>query len=433
MIIKFVIQVTFMELSICAVSQSFYPYLGGLTRYVNALGRQFVKNGSEFRVVHFKTPSIGQIDYSEGLELLRVNVNKLGSDVLSDYMRFKEIIIEATHGAQNANELFKNKKDYGFDNYLEVNRKVCEHIMEIYEYKEFDILHIHDFQLLPLRSMLKDMDIPVLFTWHIPFTMDIPFGWRKFIVKYMNSYDRVVLSTDEYVRSAVKSGLDKNKAVKINPFIDLSECRYDGENDARKRYGIGNNTMILCVSRMDPRKGQEFLIRAMKKIVQTHGDIKCVFVGNGSFSQELLKKERGGFRDKLEALAKELGIEKNIIFTGHVTDNDLYKFYDASDIVVQPSLHEGFGLTITEAMSFGKPVVGSNVGGIPEQIVDGKNGFLFAKGNSDELAAKLEIIISDSSIRRVFGENGRKIAAEKFSVEKGYEEHVKLYVDVLKK
>ncbi len=422
-----------MELSICVVSQSFYPYLGGLTRYVNALGRQFIKNGSEFRVVHFKTPSIGQIDFSEGLELHRVNVNKLGSEVLSGYMKFKEIIIEATHGAENANELFRNKKDYGFDDYLEVNRKVCEQIKEIYEYKEFDILHIHDFQLLPLRSMLKDIDVPVLFTWHIPFTMEIPSNWRKFIIKYMNSYDRVVLSTDEYVRSAVESGLRKKRAIKINPFIDFSECRYDGENDVRERYGIGNNFMILCVSRMDPRKGQEFLIQAMQNICKNHDNVKCVFVGNGSFSQELMKKERGGFRDKLEALAKELGIGKNIIFTGHVADNDLYKFYDASDVVVQPSLHEGFGLTITEAMSFGKPVVGSNVGGIPEQIVDGKNGFLFAKGDSSELAAKLEAIISDDSMRRVFGENGKKIAAERFSVEKGYEEHVKLYANVLKK
>ncbi|MBI2079255.1 hypothetical protein HYT84_00700, partial [Candidatus Micrarchaeota archaeon] len=84
-------------LSICCISQSFLPYIGGLARYVESLGKQFLKHGHEFKVMHFKTANIDPIDFSEGIEVIRVNVLNLGEETLIKYMEFKETILNITH------------------------------------------------------------------------------------------------------------------------------------------------------------------------------------------------------------------------------------------------------------------------------------------------------------------------------------------------
>ncbi len=423
--------------SICAVSQSFYPYIGGLGRYVNALAKYLMKNGNEFRVIHFKTDAIPPIDFTEGIELLRVNIGKLGAEKIANYMRFKELVIDATHGAKNPEELYEQRFEKGFEDYLGVNRKVAMEIKDIYDHKPFDILHIHDYQLLPVRGFLDKMfdSMPVIFTWHMPFTEDMGASWKSFFNEYLSKYDKVVFSTDEYVRTAESAGIPKHKLEKINPFIDPDECKYEGVNDVRSILGIGDKLMVLCVSRMDPRKGQDVLISAMKKVFESKPELKesarCVLVGNGSFSKQIMKNERSGLQQKLADLAASLGISEQVIFTGHVSDNDLYKFYDACDIVVQPSRQEGFGLTISEGMLFGKPAIGSNVGGIPEQIKDGKNGFLFGVGDSEQLATKLLQLIENKELRENMGRKGKEIVMDRFTVKRGYEDHARLYSEAL--
>ena len=100
-------------------------------------------------------------------------------------------------------------------------------------------------------------------------------------------------------------------------------------------------------------------------------------------------------------LANALGVSDIIIFTGRVLKkNSLY--YSTSDIVVAPSLQEAFGLTITEAMACGKPVIGTRVGGIPDQIVDGHNGFLVEPKNPSEIAQKIIWIIENQRSRRIW-------------------------------
>ncbi len=133
--------------------------------------------------------------------------------------------------------------------------------------------------------------------------------------------------------------------------------------------------MVLCVSRIDPRKGQEYLIKAMAEVLKGHPDTTCIFIGNGSLTKKLVGRKNR--LEELEAMVEELGISNKVRFLGKVSQGDLMKAYDACDMLVQPSVNEGFGLVISEAMCFGKPVIGSNVGGIPEQIADGVNGFLF--------------------------------------------------------
>lgn len=390
------------HISVACVSQSFLPYVGGLARYVEALGKQFLKNGHDFKVIHFKTASIGPIDFSSGIEMIRANVPKVGDETLAKYMKFKELILNVTHGEMNEG----GQNHEGYEEYMQVNEKLAYDIMDAYRYKPFDILHVHDFQTLPLAHILKtrfDLRIPMVFTWHVPLVRDIPEWWKDFFTRYMSLYDRIVFSTDEYVEAAISIGLPKDSVVKISPFIDVSIYDMEKPNTVREKYGIkAGEFLILCVSRIDPRKGQEILIEAVNILVNSLGqkNLKCVFVGNGSFSKELLKKERSERLDKLIKMVEAKGLQDRVIFTGLVEERELCQLYDTSDLVVQPSLQEGFGLTISEAMVFSKPVIGSNVGGIPDQIKDGLNGYLFEKGNSRQLAEKILDLIRSPELRK---------------------------------
>lgn len=139
------------KISVCCVSQSFSPYIGGLARYVEALGKQFLRHDHDFRVIHFKTPNIQTIDFSSGIEMIRANVPKVGNKTLEKYLAFKEQILKVTHEEVGP--------DYGahdgYEEYLEVNEKLAQDVADAYNYKPFDLLHVHDFQTLPLARILR--------------------------------------------------------------------------------------------------------------------------------------------------------------------------------------------------------------------------------------------------------------------------------------
>lgn len=412
-------------MKICVVSQSFYPYIGGVTRYLQSLGRKLLDRGDEMVVVHLRTPDMPETEVIDGIRVYRMSEQEGMQESIDGYFRFKELIIDVTHGRQTAS--LDDRFNQGYSEYLGFNLSMYEKVRQVYEIEKFDLLHVHDFQVMPLAFLIRgDVHVPTILTWHIPFTEATPPEWREFLVRYMRYYDRVIFSTDEFMRTAVGSGLDPDKASTINPFIDTGEYVFEGENDFRGKYDIASGDhLILCVSRIDPRKGQEYLIKAMAEVVKKHPDTTCIFIGNGSLTKKFIGRKNR--LEELETMVEELGLNGKIKFLGKVSQDDLLKAYDAGDMLVQPSINEGFGLVISEAMCFGKPVVGSNVGGIPEQIADGVNGFLFRPTDHLELAGCINALIESPELRKQMGEKGKKIACERFCVERGFREHCDIY------
>jgi glycosyltransferase involved in cell wall biosynthesis len=415
-------------MKICVVSQSFYPYIGGVTRYLQSLGKKLLARGDEMVVVHLRTPDMPEQDVIDGIKVYRMSEQEGMQESIDGYFRFKELIIDVTHGRREAP--LDDRFNQGYSEYLGFNLSMYEKVMQVYDIEKFDVLHVHDFQVMPLAFLIRgDVNVPAIFTWHIPFTEDTPPEWREFLVRYMRYYDKVIFSTDEYMRTAVESGLDPDKAFKINPFIDTSEFAFTGENDFRAKYGIPpDDNLVLCVSRIDPRKGQEYLIKAMAEVVKKHPDTTCVFIGNGSLTKKFIGRKNR--LEELEAMAEELGLKGRVKFLGKVSQDELLKAYEACDMLVQPSINEGFGLVISEAMCFGKPVVGSNVGGIPEQITDGVNGLLFKPKDHMELAGCISSLIESPKLRRRMGEKGKQIACERFCVDRGFREHCDIYDNI---
>ncbi len=120
----------------------------------------------------------------------------------------------------------------------------------------------------------------------------------------------------------------------------------------------------------------------------------------------------GDLKSEYEALAKNLEVDDKVLFVGEVSDEFLPKYYSVADMLVLPSKDrsEGFGLTILEANASGKPVIGSNIGGIPGILIDNKNGILVPPNNPTLLANAISRLSKDDKLRECMGERGRQIA-----------------------
>ncbi|MBI2126146.1 MAG: glycosyltransferase family 4 protein [Thaumarchaeota archaeon] len=417
-------------MKICAVSQSFYPYSGGVSYYLLWLGKKCRGLGHSLQVVHLRSADSPVEDVIEGIGVHRVPSQPLDPRVSMGYTTFKELILNVFHGEETSEEKLINKHLHGFHEYLTVSEQFARRVRQIYDSSPFDLLHVHDFQLLPLGYMLRDIPSPKIFTWHIPFTEDVPEAWLRFVIDYMKEYDNVVLSTNAYVATAIHHGLAWYKVTCINPFIAV-----DGppSNDFRPRYGLKpDDRMILCVARIDPLKGQDALIKALPAVTKVIPNVRCVFIGDGSMTKEVLKASAKRVHEKnLRDLVEALKLEGRVIFTGHISRNDLMQAYETCDVVVLPSIMEGFGLTVSEGMAFGKPVVGSATGGIMMQILPGVNGYLVEPGNSQQLGEALTLILSDDKFRKTLGKKARQVFENQFSVERGVTDNLELYERVI--
>jgi glycosyltransferase involved in cell wall biosynthesis len=159
---------------------------------------------------------------------------------------------------------------------------------------------------------------------------------------------------------------------------------------------------IICVARLVAHKGQVVLLRALARLRDEGLPLRATLVGEGP--------ERG----RLERLARELGLESLVVFTGAVSQDELPALYGAADVFCLPTLAEAVGVVNMEAMATGLPVVSSGLMGVPELVEDGVSGLLVTPGREDELAAALKRLAEDPELRRRLGEGGRRKVAEKF-------------------
>lgn len=414
-------------MKICYLSQSFYPYVGGVSDYLRDLGRELTKDGTEVHEVTFKTKDTPEFEDFEGIKIHRF-LGDATPELFGGYGRFKENILRATHNQEVPADALSNKEDYGWREYMEVNELAKQKLLGLHEKENFDIIHIQDFQFLPMGRLLKgDVDVPMPFTWHMPFIPEIPTEWKEFFVDYMKEYDICVLSTDEYLETAISAGLQKEKCMRIHPFVDLRRYEPAGRaGEFREKYGLGEKRIILCISRLDPRKGQGTLLNALPSVVKEASDVVAVFVGNGSITKEMIGG-RSAVLDGLKKQAVENGVEGHVIFTGYISEEELKGVLEAAEVTVQPSHMEAFGLTVAQAMSFGKPVVGTNVGGIKVQIHDKETGFLFEPGDHKALALHILSLLRNQELAVEIGREGKKRIKEIADVAVGKKAHLKLY------
>ena len=174
------------------------------------------------------------------------------------------------------------------------------------------------------------------------------------------------------------------------------------------------NFIVGSICRLHKEKGLKYLLEAIKIAKETISNIRLIIVGEGDERQNLIN------------ISKDLNIYNNVLFSGF--QKDVAKWIKEFDLFVLPTIkREAFGIVLIEAMASRVPVIASRIGGIPEVIIDSKNGLLVSPADSSELAQAIITLHNDPEKRKRMGLAGRKIVEEKFSEEKMISEYEKLF------
>jgi len=293
----------------------------------------------------------------------------------------------------------------------------------------YDIIHIHGVRFSSLSSAVvvkKLMKTSIVLTFH-------SFGrpsWYEHPVKHalirwgIQNTDAVITVSESLKQEILKSlGQMITPIFKVYNGVDINRFNPDNSGKGiRKKLGIENKYVMLYVGRLKKIKGLTYLIRAMPIIVKKAKDVTLVIAGRGRLIRALQK------------LVEKLNVERHVMFVGFISpDRDLPYYYAACDVFVLPSTYEVFPLALLEAMSTGKPVIASRIGGIPKIVRNGENGFLTKPRDPAGIAKAVLRLYNDADLASSMGKAGRRLIEEKFSWQKIAKQIERIYEILLYK
>jgi glycosyltransferase involved in cell wall biosynthesis len=295
-----------------------------------------------------------------------------------------------------------------------VDLRALFHLIRLLRREKIDLLCVHHYKAVVLGILAGTwLKIPVL-DYSRGFTAE-----NKKIAFY-ESLERYFLRWIDGIITVSAGQLNLLHSYGIKPAnmwvvhngVQVDIRQISGPNIKKELNLPGNTLLAAAVGRLSPEKGHTYLIEALSCLAS---DIRIVilFCGDGVESV------------KLQAQARELGLSEKCRFLGFV--KNINEIYQGIDFLVLPSLTEGMPNVVLEAFAFSKPVVATAVGGVPEVVSDGINGFLVPKENSAQLAAAIEKLSRDAQLRLKMGEAGQRAVQEQFSFENQTGKLIKIY------
>ncbi len=392
---------------ICIVPTMFPKYKGDYYgSFVFDDARELVKNGFE---VHVITQHNHGIPYDEMME--GVNVHRFK---WFEPPEFKALV--HFHGL--------------IDNLRLITYIISLFFNLIWITKKYDVDIIHAHSVIPtgLVAVILSRIIrkPVFITVH---GMDVTNFEKNRIYKRIISFSlkncKKSIAVSEYLfNSIISFGTNRDNTTILRNAVDQKRFRPYRNKKLRLKYKINNgNIVILFVGYLDDFKGIFELVEAFFEISINNKNLNLIIVGTGP-------KE-----DQLKMKVVNLGLEKSVIFTNQIPPSEIHEYYQTADIFVLPSYTDAGGppLVFIEAMACGLPVIGTDVGGIPEGIENGINGFIIPAKNVNELARKLNILSEDENLRKEFGNNSlKKIQENSMTLEMKTEKLIDFYNSEIK-
>jgi len=308
-----------------------------------------------------------------------------------------------------------------------------KHIEDLIEKLEPDLLHAHfaypEGWAAYLAKVGLRQRIPLVVTLHgydilvepsVGYGIRLSKRYEALVKKVLNAADAIIVASRAVFNEAASLVKDVGKIHLISNGVDTKRFNpaLNG-NIIRKRFAVEDKQVIFTLRHHSPRYGITYLLLAAKLVLDKRKDVAFIIGGSGPLL------------DYHKMLTRRLGISSYVLFTGRIPQEELPLYYAASDVVVVPSLQEAWGLVATEAMACGKPVVASRVGGLPDQVIDGYNGFLVSPRDPKALADRILYLLENPSEARRMGLNGRKLAEEQFDIEKRVDKIVKLYRELV--
>ncbi len=221
----------------------------------------------------------------------------------------------------------------------------------------------------------------------------------------------ITIAVSEEVQHSIRKHriTSRNELLVIRNGVDLNSGSTIGGRPDKTKEVLGippNHKVVGNVAHIRPEKGHDYLVRAVKIVLDRCSDVTFVIVGRDDMNGEIRR---------LEELAARLGIRNRVIFTGF--RKDVLNIIPIFDLFVLSSLYEGLPLALLEAMSMGKPAVAPEVGGIQEVVEDGLNGFLVPPRNPEALAERIIQILQDDVLHSKMSQNAYEVVRERFSIQ----------------
>ncbi|MFH1093633.1 MAG: glycosyltransferase family 4 protein [Candidatus Omnitrophota bacterium] len=346
---------------------------GGISSYTFSLAKALINNGHEV-VCASSQGEMHSIFQKNGIRMITIPVNtksELNPKVMMSLIRL-----------------------------LVLNRK-----------EKFDVIHAQTRVTQVLAwYMSKLTKIPFLSTCHGFFRHNIGRQffpcWGEFVIAISEAVKKHLM-IDFYVPEKkvklVHNGIDIDKFKILSKRLDLNyKCRTVG-----------------IIARLSTVKGHKYLIEAMAQVIREFGDARLFIFGQGKIKYELVNQ------------AERLKISSKVFFLPSISNTA--EVLQEIDIFVMPSVQEGLGLSILEALACGIPVVASNVGGIPSIIKHDVSGLLVEPGNPMALAGAIMHLMEDRSLAIRLGKKGRQEVEERFNLGKMAADMEKLYEEAIKK
>jgi len=369
-------------MNVLEVYASFLPMRGGVERHIYDLCTCLTKRGCKPVVFAWDSPKLS-LQIIDGLLVRRVYVPH-----------------------------FFRKMKYPMVFYL------CLQIA--YSIRKYNITLIHAHDYLPgVISALVTMFLrrPLIVTFHLPISRTSytplrcsPMSLLEWVFKKVFiSRVAVIICVSKFTcQETMKLGFPDLKLQVIHNWVTpFPKCEIKNLDNALKKFDLDGKHFIFSVGRLvDEHKGFSMLISALQKLIKKGYNMDLAIVGEGPDREMLIK------------YSQKLGVEDKFHLLGGISDRDLACLYKECDIFVLPSRFEAFGLVLVEAMSFGKPIVATKVGGVPEVVEDGHSGLL-VDPNPDSIASGIETVLTNPNLRETFEKRSREIV-RKFSIHNCY-------------
>jgi len=385
-------------MKVCMLTWEFPPRIvGGIARHCYGLAKAVARNGHEVYVVTLDFPGAPSYEEIDGVKVYRT-VTELGHPNFITWALL-------------------------FNHFME------KRVADISQNVEFDLVHVHDWLTAPAGISLKhSMKKPMVLTVHSTefgrSSLHSPDSYTIDGIEWWATYEaNKVIVTSNFMKKELCDHfrLPWEKVEIIPNAIDLT--KYDAPVErwsVRERYGVySHEKLILCVGRLVPQKGVEYLIQAIPAIVRRHPEAQFIIVGEG------------WQKDYLENLAQSTGYRWKVLFTGFLPDSELTALTMSADVLVIPSVYEPFGIVALEGMAAGVPVVASQVGGLAEVIEHDRTGVLVYSRKPESIAWGVDRVLSDPNYSRWLTQNAREMLQKTYSWEAIAIKTIKVYEEVV--
>lgn len=313
-----------------------------------------------------------------------------------------------------------NKLNYCFHVIKKILPEVLR-IVLIIKKKNVSLVHINTDTITGLAPLIAARLTGIRCVTHVRGTMGLLrrqlffSNWiDKFLIVNKKSYEIYSQHFPEYKLQMIYDGIDLND-------LNDAPCGH-----LRKELNLATSPIVGMVGRIVEGKGQKEFVLSAKGVLRSMPEVKFVIVGDA-------KGDTKNYYKEVRELVTQEGLERSVIFTGW--RNDIKNILSDFDILVQATttFPEGFGLTITEAMALGKPVIASNIPGPSDIVIDGKTGFLITAGDVKIMSEKMLFLLKNKNIAEEMGKEGKKRIKELFDVEQTVNQIENLYLKLFSK